>query len=415
MIKTKLLNRNNYYVVQKADEFDKYKQIASFNNKLDAQVFRKKLIENTNKAIASVNNITVVDAYKKYADFKFDLWNKYDQLSEHQGRIYLRHLKRITENFPKNKLLRDLISKDLVQLFKNLRASEHSYKTSSLICYSFKGMVEWCVDQDLIREEDYNIRFFEVSKYPELKPNDGSDKSKKTVMINRYEVNRLREAIKPTDRTDYNQNINAVAVSIFIYTGARPSEVRAIEWSGVNTDTNRIHIRQQMDEQRVKRKLKAEGSERILFIPTRLRIILERWKAFQAKRVPNPRFVLQNVLTGLPVTDKQLRNFIYRAYAKIGLAKIEDVHNHVKVISCKFKREPFKTFRHFVSTALLDAQAANPAASDNFIKTQLGHRDIKTTRMIYGDHNDLDHQSNKDKSYVSALDNALELVGNEDD
>lgn len=409
MIKTKLLNRNNNYVVQKADEFGKYKQVASFDNKLDAQVFRKKLIENAAKAIASVNNITVIEAYEKYADFKFELWNTYDQLSEHQGKIYLRHFERVKQNFPKDKILRDLVSKDLVKFFKKLTENGITFKTACLICYSFKGMVEWCVDENYIKEEDYNIRFFEVSKYPELKPKDGSDKTKKTVMINRYEVNRLREAIKPTDRLDYNQVVNFVAVSIFIYTGARPAEVRAIEWSGVNTDTNRIHIRQQMDEQKVKSKLKAKGSERILFLPTRLRKILERWKAYQAERVPNPRFVLQNTLTGLPVTDKQLRNFIYRAYAKIGLAIIEDDGSHVKVISCKFKGEPFKTFRHFASTALLDAQAANPALNDNFIKNQLGHRDIKTTRMIYGDHNDLDYQSNKDIAYIESLDNALEL------
>ena len=29
-------------------------------------------------------------------------------------------------------------------------------------------------DQDYIKDEDYNIKFFELSKYPELKPADGS-------------------------------------------------------------------------------------------------------------------------------------------------------------------------------------------------------------------------------------------------
>ena len=101
--------------------------------------------------------------------------------------------------------------------------------------------------------------------------------------------------------------------------------------------TNRIHIKQQMDEQKVKQKLKAEGSDRILFLPTRLRKILARWKEYQAERLINPRFVLQNATTALPVTDKQLRNFIYRSYAKIGLAIIEDDGSHVKleVVSLK--------------------------------------------------------------------------------
>jgi len=409
MIKTKLLNRNNNYVVQKQDELGKYKQVASFDNKLDAQVFRKKLIENAEKAIASVNTITVREAYSNYSDYKFELWNTHDQLSEHQGKIYKRHCKWVNNYFPKNVLLRELKSKHLVDFFKEIRKNGSTYKMSSMIVYSFKGMVEWCVDQDYIKEEDYNIKFFEVRKYPELIPTDGSDKSKKTVMINRYEVNRLQEVIKPTDTNNYDQVVNYVALNIFIFTGARPAEVRAIEWSGVNTLTNRIHIKQQMDEQKVKHKLKAEGSDRVLFMPSRLRKILARWKEYQADRLPNARFVLQNAMTALPVTDKQLRNFVYQAYEKIGLAKLEVVGGHVKVLECKFKGEPFKTFRHFASTALLDAQAANPMLSDNFIKTQVGHRDIKTTRMIYGDHNDLDHQSNKDNAYIDSLDNALKL------
>ena len=409
MIKTKLVKRNNNYVIHKADELGKYKQVASFDNELDAKVFRKKLIENSDKAIASVNNITVRQAYSNYADHKFDLWNTHNQLSEHQAKIYKRHCRWVNNYFPETVILRELKSKNLVSFFKEIRKNGCSYKMASTIIYSFKGMVEWCVDQDYIKDEDYNIKFFELSKYPELKPTDGSDKRKKTTMITRYEVNRLKEAIKPTDPLDYDQVVNFVAISIFIYTGARPAEVRAIEWSGVNTMTNRIHIKQQMDEQKVKQKLKAEGSDRILFLPTRLRKILARWKEYQAERLINPRFVLQNATTALPVTDKQLRNFIYRSYAKIGLAIIEDDGSHVKVISCKFKGEPFKTFRHFASTALLDAQAANPMLSDNFIKTQVGHKDIKTTRMIYGDHNDLDYQSNRDEAYIESLDNALEL------
>ena len=409
MVKTKLVKRNNKFVIQKADELGKYKQIASFEDELDAKVFRKKLLDNQEKAIASVNNMTVRQAYKNYADYKFDLWNTHDQLSEHQGKIYQRHSKWVNNFFPATVLLRELRSKHLVEFFKEIRKNGSTYKMASALSYSFKGMIEWCVDQDYIKEEDYNIKFFEVGKYPELKPKDGSDKSKKTVMINRYEVNRLQEAIKPTDPLNYDQVVNYVAVSIFIYTGARPSEVRAIEWTGVNTLTNRIHIKQQMDEQKVKHKLKAVGSDRILFMPSKLRKILARWKEYQAERLINPSFVLQNATTALPVTDKQLRNFIYRSYAKIGLAIIEDNANHVKVISCKFKGEPFKTFRHFASTALLDAQAANPMLSDNFIKTQVGHRDIKTTRMIYGDHNDLDSQSNKDNAYIESLDNALKL------
>jgi len=411
MIKTKIVNKNNKFVVQQADDLGKYKVVGSFKTKPEAQKFREELRDNAEKARAKISSITVREAYQKYANYKFELWNTYDKITEHQAKIYRRHFdKWINLYFPKDLPLRELRSKNLVKFFERMRENGSTYNNASIIIYSFKGMFEWCVDQDLVQEEDYNIRFFEIKKYPQLIPTDGSDKIKKTVMINRYEVNRLLEVIKPQNPNNYDDVLNYVAINFFIYTGARPAEVRAVEWSGVNTLTNRIHIKQQMKHQTLRFKLKAEGSERYLFMPSRLRKILARWKEFQSKLIPDPKFVFQNSYrSALPVTDKQLRNFLYRAYAKIGLAVLEDNGNHVKVISCKFKGEPFKTFRHYASTALLDAQAANPQLSDNFIKSQIGHKDIKTTRMIYGDHNDLDYQSGKDQEYINALDNALKL------
>ena len=70
MIKTKLVKRNNNYVIQKADELGKYKQVASFDNELDAKVFRKSYRKSTK--LSAVNNITVRQAYSNYADHKFD-------------------------------------------------------------------------------------------------------------------------------------------------------------------------------------------------------------------------------------------------------------------------------------------------------------------------------------------------------
>jgi len=411
MIKTKIANRRNKFILLKADELGKYKTVQSFDTKLEAINFRKELVDDAHKALRSIANITVVDAYAKYTEYKYSLYDKYNQLSESQANTYKRYFNKWINNyFPKDILLRKLLSKDLRNFFLKVREHGCTFKSAVPLVYSFKGMFEWCVDQDLVSENDFNFKFFEVRKYPELIPTDGSDKAKKTVMINRFEVNKLLKSIKPEDINDYDQVVKYVCINFFVYTGARPAEVRAIEWNTVNLDYKRIKIEQQIDEhQNIKKKLKAAGSERILFIPTRLLKILERWKQYQSDRIANPRFVFEHPYNRMPITDKELRNYIYRHYAKIGLAIIEDRGNHIKIISCKFKREPFKTFRHYASTALLDAQAANPQLSDNFIKTQIGHRDIRTTRMIYGDHNDLDYQSNKDQEIDKALDNALKL------
>lgn len=410
MIKTKILKRGNKYVVQVADELNKYKQAASFETELEAKNFKKDLVDNASKAIKSQNKITVVEAWKKYAIYKWDLYDTYDQMSENQAKVYKRNFEKwIDVYFPKNIELRKLSNEDLKKFFMLVRLNGLTHKAASTLIYSFKGMFKWCISRDIVLVSDYNIEHFELNSYPELRPKDNSDKAKKTTMINRHEVSQLNQVIKPTDANDYNQVINFVGISIFIYTGARPGEVRGIEWCNVNLSTGKIYITKQMKHQMLVAKLKAEGSERIIHIPTRLQKILTRWKSYQAERVPNAKFLLQGPLTGLPITDKQLRNFLYRAYAKIGLAEIQDNGNHVKVISCKFKGEPLKTFRHFAATALLDAQASNPYLTDNFIKTQIGHRDIKTTRMIYGDHNDLDSQSNIDAELNNNIDNALKL------
>jgi integrase len=410
MIKTKVTKRGNKFVVQVADDLNKYKQVGSFSSEDEARQFKKDLLNNAVKAIKSQNTITVVEAWKQYAIYKWELYNTYDQMSENQAKVYKRNFEKwIDVYFPKNLQLRKLTNEHLKKYFMMVRLNGLTYKAARTLIYQFKGMFKWCVSRDIILASDYNIDNFELNSYPELKPQDNSDKAKKTKMINRHEVGQLNQVIKPTDTNDYNQVINFVGISIFIYTGARPGEVRGIEWCNVNLNTGKIYITKQMKQQTLVPKLKAEGSERILRLPTRLLKILTRWKSYQAERVPNAKFLLQGPLTGLPITDKQLRNFLYRAYAKIGLAEIEDNGNHVKVISCKFKGEPLKTFRHFAATALIDAQASNPMLTDNFIKSQIGHRDIKTTRMIYGDHNDLDSQSNIDTKLSDSIDNALKI------
>nr|BAR33746.1 Integrase (XerC) [uncultured Mediterranean phage uvMED] len=410
MIKTKIVPRGNKWVVQVADELNKYKQAGSFNTELEARNFKQELIDNKDKAVKSQNKITVVEAYKQYAIYKWELYNTYDQMSENQSKLYKRNFENwVDPYFPKNIQLRKLSNEDLKKFFMLVRLNGATHKTAAALIYSFKGMVKWCVMKDIILFADYNIEHFEIGKYPELKPKDNSDKAKKTVMINRYEVNQLSKAITPTDPNNYEQVINYVGINIFMYTGARPGEVRGIEWCNVNLKTSKIYISQQMQQQTLVHKVKAIGSERIIHMPSKLQKILARWKDYQSERVPNAKFVLQNVLTALPITDKQLRNFLYRGYEKIGLASLRDNGNHVKVLSCKFKGEPFKTFRHFAATALLDAQAGNPLLTDNFIKTQIGHRDIKTTRMIYGDHNDLDSQSNIDNQITNSLDKGLKL------
>ena len=106
MTKTKVLKRGKSYVVQLQDEQGKYKQVAKFETELDAKVFKRDLIKDREGSLKKVTQITVINAWKKYSDYKYDLWNKYNSLSEDQSKMYKRHFEKYVDQlFPKRILL----------------------------------------------------------------------------------------------------------------------------------------------------------------------------------------------------------------------------------------------------------------------------------------------------------------------
>ena len=420
MTQTKVVNRNGKWVVQQKDDLGKYKQVGSFDDKLDALAHRKLVKEAPAKAAAAVQKLSVVNAWRRYAEYKWNQYNKYNSLGESQAKLYKRNFENWIEPwFKKDLKLRELGSKDLRDFFLILRREGCTWKTARTIVYQFKGMCEYCINEKLILRSDYHCEFFEINDYAELKANDGSDKARQTTMITMREAEELYEEIKPRDKTNYTYTelVNFIGICLFMYLGARPGEIRAIKWSNVSFITKRIKIDGQitMDGRYVSGtktdNLGVEKSEvgRVLIIPTKLLKLLIKFQAKQKEFLDNPTWVLQHQTTRMPIPDKQLRNFLWRSYANIGLAEIEDIGNHVKVISSKFKHEPFKTFRHFASTALLDNQAATPVLSDNVIRTQVGHQDIKTTRTIYAKHSDLHSSTPRDQEIIEALDKALDF------
>ena len=112
-----------------------------------------------------------------------------------------------------------------------------------------------------------------------------------------------------------------------------------------------------------------------------------------------------------------VRDWLLLALVAIGLAEVEirkslsgDNKAYLKIKWCKFKKAVTKTFRHFNVTCLLNHQQADLIVlNDNFIKGYSGHTDIKLTRGIYGDHNNLDQTSEQLVKERAALDNALQI------
>ena len=407
MIKTKITKRGGYFVVQLMDDQGKYKQVAKYEDELDAKVFRKELVKEKEDTLRSVAAITVADAYKKYAEYKYGLYSK-DAIGKSQIEFYNRNAKIVAADVKfQSILLRKLSCKDLRDFFLRIYKSGQTPNQSKIICYSFKGLCEYFIREEVIEEKDYNVQFFDVENYPELPKH----KKKKTPIYNRKEFNNIYSSISGIDKTNYSECACFVVVAIIMFTGCRPAEARAIEWGNVNFETSRIKVDQQFStDNEIIDNTKTEAGTRVLIIPTKLLNILIKWKAHQQSFIANPRYVVQHKQSINPINDTMMRAFFYQHLAKLGLAKIKHIKNDIYVIEeSRFKGTPFKSLRHTVSTAILNEQTRSSALNDNVIKNQIGHADIKTTKTIYADHNDLDIGKEADQEIIQGIDQALRL------
>ena len=123
---------------------------------------------------------------------------------------------------------------------------------------------------------------------------------------------------------------------------------------------------------------------------------------------------MKNCLNNLK-NEWAIKDWIKLAFAAIGIAKVKvhpaekrpDKRAFVQLLECKYKRVITRTFRHFYSTALVNAQTKHPETlTNNYVKGQVGHRDYKTTSMIYGDHLNFDNNREKQQQ---AIDEAIPI------
>jgi integrase len=154
-----------------------------------------------------------------------------------------------------------------------------------------------------------------------------------------------------------------------------------------------------------------------------LHSVLSEWKKILSRHYKGygdtrPTFVfpsLRNTGYVIPVCDRTITDWVKLAFADIGIAKVKvhpqkdrpDKKAFVEVLESRYKKVITKTFRHFYCTAILNAQQKHPETlTNNYVKGQAGHRDYKTTSMIYGDH--LNFDNNREKQQL-AIDDAIPI------
>lgn len=427
MAYTKLFQKNGFWVLLVKDANGKYKLV--YKNKLKSLVNKKRaeIQSSSIDAKAAIDKKTFVEVYEEFANQKMaDALNPQSALKVNSVNCYPRWfnkwIKPVFDNrelFSSRILVGEINVDDAETWFKQIRKSGCSFKVACDVAQSLETCLKYAVKKQYIKYVG-PIGEWSPKEDKALLPKDRSEYTpNKTPMINRQEVSRLLNHLTPTNNEDIKSIQKYVCISTLAFLGLRMSELIALKWNDINLDTGRWEVTHTIVYGQYARSVKADGSERNNLLPNELWKILKAWRIVHNKHFGKscewifPSFSYYNVA----VTEKAVRDWLVLAYQDLGLAKVEirrsksgDNKAYIKVLWNKFKGGPSKTFRHFASTALMNHQQADPVIlNDNFIKTFIGHTNIKMTKH-YADHNNLDEealgQSDRERT---ALDKAIRI------
>ena len=427
MAYTKIAYKNKHYVLLVRDANGKYKQV--FKNKLKSLV-NKKRVEIQSDSIdaqAAIHKKTFVQVYEEFANQRMaDAENPNSALKVTSVNCYPRWFNKwirpVFENktlFPSSILVGDLSVDHATTWFKAIRDQGCTFKVACDVAQSLTTCLKFAVRKQYIK---YVGALGEWSPKTDkaLLPKDRSEYiPTKTVMINRQEVARLLNHLVPSNSDDIKAIQKYVCVSTLAFLGLRMSELIGLRWSSIDLEAGRWEVTHTIVNGQFDKSVKADASERNNLLPNYLWKVLKAWKVVHNKHFGKnvdwifPSFSYYNVA----MTEKAVRDWLHLAYQDLGLAKVEvrrsksaDAKLYLKVVWCKFKGGPSKTFRHFASTALMNYQKADPITlNDNFIKGFIGHKNLKMTRH-YADHNNLDEETlGHDDQARSAIDKAIQI------
>tara|TARA_Y100000296_G_C5162236_1_gene252508 strand:+ start:684 stop:1991 length:1308 start_codon:yes stop_codon:yes gene_type:complete len=421
MTYTKLFRKNGFWVLLERDADGKY--ILVYKNKTKSLVNKKRVEIQANSidAQAELHKKTFVNIYEEFANqLLADAIDETTALKVNSVNCYTRWFKYwIKPYFNHRILIQDVCIDNVETWFKEIRNAGCTFKVACDAAQSIKTCLKYAVKKQYIKYVGSLVEWSPKQNKALLPSNRSEYTPKKTPMINRQEVSRLLDHLTPRNNEDIKSIQKYVCISTLAFLGLRMSELIALKWSNISLDAGRWEVTYTIVNGHYARSVKADGSERNNLLPNELWKMLKAWKIVHNKFFGKkcewlfPSFGYHDVA----ITEKAVRDWLVLAYQDLGLAEVEirrsksgDNKAYLKIKSCKFKGGPSKTFRHFAATALLNHQQADPVVlNDNFIKGYIGHKDIKITRGIYGDHNNLDQTSEQLNKERAAIDNALQI------
>ena len=192
----------------------------------------------------------------------------------------------------------------------------------------------------------------------------------------------IKEApIKPDSAVTY------ALFSILSLTGLRIEEVLGLKKSAVDLERNLLHIRgvSYPAEGGFIKKTKNKASMRALELgPTGKRFFIWYLDYLNNQSKYNDYLFPSPVRKGFARAYQSCRKLMWKAYARVGLAKLMYSDHNTYTIISELKGSPTKTFRHKFCNALVEAMNRQPLLTANYVKQSAGHSQLATTKEIYG-------------------------------
>ena len=401
MTDLKITKRKGVYVIQdygnnRKQVRDKHNKKLIFSNRTEAKAYCKELVGAVErKEIKLYDRHKFLVKYKEYADFRVHNANQpgsRDSVTYVNGilSIFNKHL---TPYFPDVHL--DEVDGEVLEKFvAALKSAGVPHKTNKNIISHIHTFLRWCMFKKYHHGFGSALEW-KIGKHGSsylLPDNDDELYEKETYVLTHEEANKVLAYVK--SRKDLSRD-DAVAYGFFCvlgFFGLRSSEIRGLKKTSFDFDKNIVSIKGAYHARTgYVNKTKNRGSRRVIPFTPRQAEHFKWFANYMLELRPHNKYFFPGARGDGPIGEYYSRKLVWKTYEAVGLAKLDWYTQantkQVKVIDCKFKGEPTKTWRHFVALNMINNMEVL-GLTPNEIKQRIGHTRWTTTVDRYGNHNE---------------------------
>ena len=406
MTDLKVTQRKGAYVIQdyangRKQVRDKQHKKLTFTNKKEAQAYAKELSGALQrKEIKLYDRHKFLEKFKEHADFRIEMANQpgaRDSVGGVSGYLGF-YNKYILPHFPKGIDGKDIYLDEikgpvLAAFILTLKKAGVTHKTNKNIIQHIHTFLRWCLYQSYHNDFESALQW-KIGKHGSsylLPENDDELYEKETYVLTKEEANKVLAYVRGRKELSRYDAIAYGFFSVLACFGLRSSEIRGLKRTSFNFDKNTVSIKGAYHARTgYVNKTKNRGSRRTLPFTPRQAEHFKWFADYMENLRPHNKYFFSGARGDGPISEYYSRKLVWKTYEAVGLAKLDwyDQANtkQVKVLDCKFKGEPTKTWRHYVALNMINNMKILKL-SPNEIKQRVGHTRWTTTVDRYGNHN----------------------------